>query len=299
MAPLSTVIVAYNSGEFLRHCLAALGSGPGEVVVVDNGSPDGETGVRCGEFPEVRLIERPRNDGFGSAANAGVAATTGRWVLLLNPDAWPIDDAVERLVEFAESRPGLGAAGPLLFDADGQPQRSTIRPPLAPASLALWAAFPRALSGAYGMWRRATSVVRRDKMRPAEFLQGAALLLRRDAFEQVEGFDENFFMYGEDADLCARLREAGWGVELSPVARFVHLGGGSTRADTERMQLELLRSWLRLIAKLKGVGEAERARRWLLRTMRLRALASRGPRHRAIASWLASGRAGDLLGLPE
>ena len=298
MEPLSTVIVAYNSGEFLRRCLAAVGSGHGDVVVVDNGSPAGETGVLCDAFPEVRLIERPRNDGFGSAANAGVAATTGRWVLLLNPDAWPVDDAIERLVEFAETRPGLGAAGPLLFDADGQPQRSTIRPPLAPAPLAIWAAFPGPVSGAYGVWRRATDVVRRGKVRPTEFLQGAALLLRRDAFEQVGGFDESFFMYGEDADLCARLREAGWGVELSPVGRFVHIGGGSTRADSDGMQIELLRSWLRLIAKLKGVGEAERARRWLLRTMRLRAVVSRGP-HRAIASWLASGRAGDLLGLPE
>jgi GT2 family glycosyltransferase len=299
LGPVSTVIVAYNSGEFIRRCLAAVGSGQGEVVVVDNGSPQGDADVPRDEFPDVRVIPASGNLGFGSAANAGVAATSERWVLLLNPDAWPIDDGIDRLVRFAEGRPGLGATGPLLFDADGQAQRSTIRPPLGPVQLALWAAFPGAATGAYGMWRRATSAVRRGRVRRAEFLQGAVLLVRREAFERVGGFDESFFMYGEDADLCLRLREAGWSVELCPSARFVHVGGGSTGSDPEGMQIELLRSWLRLIAKLKGIGQAERARRWLLRAMRVRALASRGPRNRAVASWLASGRAGELLGLPE
>ena len=136
-------------------------------------------------------------------------------------------------------------------------------------------------------------------MRPGEFLQGAALLLRRDAFEQVGGFDESFFMYGEDADLCARLRAAGWSVGLRPDARFVHVGGGSMREDSERMQLELLRSWLRLIVKLKGLDEAERSRRWLVRALRVRSLPSRGTRARDVISWLASGQAGDLLGASE
>jgi GT2 family glycosyltransferase len=294
LASISIVIVAYNSGEFLRHCLAAVGSGHGEVVVVDNGPAEGELEV-AGEA--VRLIGRPRNDGFGTAANVGVAATSGRWVLLLNPDAWPIDDGVERLLEFAESRPGLAAAGPTLFDPAGRPQRSTIRPPLGAAPLAAWVAFPRAVTSMYGAWRWVTSLVRRKRVRPTEFLQGSALLVRRDAFEQVGGFDESFFMYGEDADLCARLRGTGWEVELCPAARFVHVGGGSTGSDSEGMQFELLRSWLRLIAKHKGIREAERARRWTSRAVRARALAS--PRRRPVANWLASGHARELLGLPE
>ena len=91
MASISIVIVAYNSSELLRRCLAAVGSGHGEVVVVDNGSAEGEHDV-AGET--VRLIRRSNNDGFGTAANAGVAATSGPWVLLLNPDAWPIEDGI-------------------------------------------------------------------------------------------------------------------------------------------------------------------------------------------------------------
>jgi N-acetylglucosaminyl-diphospho-decaprenol L-rhamnosyltransferase len=299
LTPVSTVIVAYNSGEYLRRCLAALGSSHDDVVVVDNGPPGAGTSALCAEFPGVRLIERSRNEGFARAANVGVGATAGTWVLLLNPDAWPIDDAVERLVAFAGSRPGLGVTGPRLQGADGKPQRSTIRPPLSPAALAAWAAFPHAVSGAYGIWRRAGRLLPRREVGKAEFLQGAALLLRRRAFEQIGGFDESFFMYGEDADLCARLRAAGWTVELCPVASFVHVGGASTRSDPGRMGLEMLRSWLRLMAKLKGIGEAERARRWLLRALRVRALGSRRGRHRATTAWLASGCVRELLGLPE
>jgi N-acetylglucosaminyl-diphospho-decaprenol L-rhamnosyltransferase len=295
LAPVSIVIVAYNSGDHLSRCLAALGSGRGDVVVVDNASPGEEAALVRDRFPHVRLIERPRNDGFGSAANAGVAVTRSRWVLLLNPDAWPIDDALERLVAFAEGEPGLGATGPLLCDAAGRPQRSIIKPPLTPAALAAWAAFPGAVSRLYGTLRKAA----RRGVGAGEFLQGSALLVRRDAFEAVGGFDESFFMYGEDADLCARLRDAGWTVTLCRGAGFVHVGGGSTAEDAERMHLELLRSWIRLIAKRKGIREAERARRRVLLAMRVRAFGSRAPRQRAAAAWLASGGVGELLGPPE
>jgi N-acetylglucosaminyl-diphospho-decaprenol L-rhamnosyltransferase len=289
LAPLSIVIVAYQSGGFLRHCLAAAADCAGELVVIDNGAPDPETETICGAFSNVRLIERARNEGFGSAANAGVAATEGHWILLLNPDAWPEGDAVERLVRFAEEEPGLGAAGPLLYDPEGRPQRSTIRPPLSPLALALWAAFPHGVSRAYGVLRGPARHTPRD----GEFLQASALLVRREAFEEVGGFDEGFFMYGEDADLCARLRDAGWGLAVCQEARFVHVGGGSTGADGERMAIELVRSWLRLISKRKSLRQAERARRWLLMTLRLRR------RLPTAAGWLASGRAADLLDLRE
>ena len=299
VSAVSIVIVAYESGEFLRRCLAAVGSGHGDVIVVDNGSSSGETRLVCSEFPTVRLIERSSNEGFGTAANVGIAASEAPWILLLNPDAWPQGDAIDRLVRFAKRRPRVGAAGPLLSGLDGRPQRSAIRPPLGPAALALWAASPRAVSGAYGLWRSATAFARRRPVRTVEFLQGAVLLLRREAFDEVRGFDESFFMYGEDADLCARLRDAQWEVVLCPDARFVHVGGGSTGRNPERMRIELLRSWLRLIAKRKGMEEAERARRWLLLALRLRALALRGTRERAAAGWLASGGVGDLLTLPR
>ena len=296
---VSTVIVTYQSGDYLRRCLTAVSRGHGDVTVVDTGSSDEEARLVRTEFPNVRLIERSRNDGFGSAANVGIAASDSPWILLLNPDAWPEGDAIDRLVRFAEGRPRVGAAGPLLSGPDGRPQRSTIRAPLGHAALAFWGAWPRASSWAYGLWRRATAFARARPVGTVEFLQGAVLLLRREAFEEVGGFDESFFMYGEDADLCVRLRNAGWDLALCPDARIVHVGGVSTGRNPERMRVELLRSWLRLIAKCKGMDEAERARRWLLLALRLRALALRRTGEGSAASWLASGGVRDLLTLPQ
>jgi len=292
LSSVATVIVAYNSGEFLRRCLAAVGSDHAETLVVDNGSPERSAADVCAELGHVRLIERARNDGFATAANAGVAATTAPWVLLLNPDAWPLGDGIETLLAYAERDPRTAAVGPLLVDEDGQPTRSTIRAPLSAAALALWVALPKRVSAAYAVWRRATGDKASDRVLADEFLQGSALLLRRSAFEEVGGFDESFFMYGEDADLCARLRGAGWGVELCTDATFVHVGGGSSGGAGERLRIELLRSWLRLIAKRDGIARAERARRWLQRSLRIKG-------QRDAAAWAGSGGVGDLLGLPE
>jgi N-acetylglucosaminyl-diphospho-decaprenol L-rhamnosyltransferase len=234
-------------------------------------------------------MERPRNDGFATGANAGVATTGAPWVLLLNPDAWPLGDGVATLLSCAQGDPRAGALGPLLVDADGRPARSTIRPPLSPGALAVWAALPKRVSRAYGLWRRATGHRSGDRVRSGEFLQGAALLLRREAFDAVGGFDEDFFMYGEDADICSRLRAAGWAVELCPDATFLHVGGGSSAGAGPRMRIELMRSWLRLIAKRDGIARAERARRWLLLSLRL-------TRQREVGAWAASGPVGELLG---
>jgi GT2 family glycosyltransferase len=296
---VSIVIVTYNSAEYLGRCLAAIGDDGAEIVVVDNASLDGGTELVRRDFPHVNVIEQRRNTGFGAAANLGAAAASNRWILLLNPDAWPMEDAVDRLVEFAERRPRLGAAGPVLLHPEGGQQRSILKPPLSPAALAAWAAFPSAISGVYGVWRRVTARFRRIRVGDAEFLQGAALLVRAEAFAQVGGFDESFFMFGEDADLCARLRDAGWTVALCPAARFIHVGSGSTRTDGERMYRELLRSWLRLIGKREGLRRADRARRWLVCGLRLRALRSRDVTLREAADWLESSPAADLLRAPR
>jgi GT2 family glycosyltransferase len=287
LTALAIVIVAYNSGELLRRCLTALG--PRAVVVVDNASPDGQTAPVCGAFGHVRLIERSHNDGFAVAANAGVAATAEPWVLLLNPDAWPVGAGVEALLACAERHGRAGAVGPLLVDDSGQPARSTIRPPLSPATLAAWAALPKRVTRGYELWRRSTHRGTADQVRRGEFLQGSALLLRREAFDAVGGFDESFFMYGEDADLCERLQAAGWGLELCPDATFVHVGGGSSAGEGNRMRIELLRSWLRLIAKRDGLARAQRAQRWLGWALRLSG-------QREAARWARSSYVGELLG---
>jgi len=132
-----------------------------------------------------------------------------------------------------------------------------------------------------------------------EFLMGAVLLLRREAVDQVGDFDERFFMFSEETDLCYRMHEGGWKVEFFPDAEFVHVGGASTKPEWGRMYREQLRGHLLFLSKHKDVQEAERARRMLVRALRIRARIFRGDRgqaYRQAADWLASGSARTLLG---
>jgi GT2 family glycosyltransferase len=127
---------------------------------------------------------------------------------------------------------------------------------------------------------------------------GAVLLVRREAIAQVGGFDERFFMFSEETDLCFRMRQAGWTVEFYPEAEFVHVGGASTRVEWGRMYREQLRGHLLFLAKHQSLYRAEQARRLLVRALRLRALLFRGERsatYRQAAAWLASGNAKALI----
>jgi GT2 family glycosyltransferase len=275
---VSVVVVSYNTRDLLRRCLRKLIDQGQEVLVVDNASTDGSAELVRTEFPGVRLIAMAKNVGYGAGANAGLRATDGPCVLLLNADAWPEDGAVERLLEHAEREPGVAMVGPRLVDERGRPQRSVFAQPLGGFALATSTAFPHLVSGAYGLWQRA---IRRDRVVEArEFVMGAALLMRRDAVVQVGGFDEAFFMYDEEVDLAFRLRRAGWRIEFCPSAVFVHIGGASTRTAPEQMRRERLRSHIRFLAKHRGLRTARSGRRLLVFALRIR-------RWRSEAAWLA------------
>jgi N-acetylglucosaminyl-diphospho-decaprenol L-rhamnosyltransferase len=298
MSDVSIVIVSFNGRGYLERCLGAVVGGPHEVVVVDNASTDGSPDLVRERFPSVRLLELPENRGFGAGSNAGMEAASGRWLLLLNSDAWPVGDAIERLAAFAESRPQLAVAGPRVVGLDGRPQASVRGFPtlwrLATEYYFLRKLAPRsrALNAFYGAGFDYRSP------READWLMGSVLLLRREAVEEADGFDERFFMFSEEVDLCYRLRRAGWTVEFTPAAEFVHVGGGSTRPVWGRMFLEQLRGHLRFLAKHDGPAQAERARRLLLASLRLRAFVFPGERGRTYdeaAAWLASGDARTLL----
>ena len=298
MSDVSIVIVSYNGRDVLERCLSEVAGGPHEVIVVDNASTDGSAELARERFPSVRLVALGENVGFGAANNEGMRIASGRYFLLLNSDAWPVADAIERLVAFAERRPEVGVAGPRLRSLDGSVQISV-------------RGFPT-------LWRLATEYFFLRKLAPgtpllnafygagfdyesereAEFLMGAVLLLRRDAVEQVGGFDPSFFLFSEETDLCYRMRKAGWKVVFTPEAEFVHVGGASARREWGRMYREQLRSHLRFFAKHEGLRRAEQARKLLVLALRLRSVLFRGERartYREAAEWLASASAGALL----
>jgi len=284
---LAVVVVSFESRIYLERCLDVWRKLPYTVVVVDNASTDGS--ADAARMRADRVLELEENVGFGAAANAGIAATREPFVLVTNADAWPQGDAPARLLRCVERDATIGALGPALVGDDGRPQ-----PTRLPMPSRWWTGRPAVTTQ--------PSATRFTPRLPfagerAHFLVGAALLLRRDTLERVGGFDPAFFLFNEELDLCRRIVAAGWRLETCPEATFVHVGGVSMRPRWNEVYREQLRGHLRLLRKHEGVEAAERARRWLSLSLRLRA-AGRGTRGRALretAGWLGSHSLEDLL----
>ena len=292
MSDVSVVVVTFNSAEWIERCLDSVRGY--ETIVVDHGSTDGTIELARQTFPEARLIEQ-ENLCMGGGNNTGMRLASGRYFLLLNSDAWVLDDGIEELARFADDHPDAAVLGPRLLNPDGSLQRS------ARAFPTLWR-----LTTEYLFLRKLAPRSRalntfyeggfdHDEVREVDWLFGACLLVRRDAADEVGLFDEDFFMFSEETDWCYRFRQAGWSVYFFPGAEVVHVGGASHGG---RLFAENVRGHLRFLAKHRGTREAERARRLLLAGVRLRLLLFRGERrrgYREAARWLSSGNAASLL----
>jgi N-acetylglucosaminyl-diphospho-decaprenol L-rhamnosyltransferase len=285
---VSVVVVTYNALPWLEQCLdSVLGR---DVVVVDNGSTDETVAFARGRG--VRVIEQ-ENKGMGGGNNAGMRATDGRYYFLLNSDAWVKADGLDRLVEFADAHPEAAVVGPKLLNPEGTLQRSARGEPtlwrLATEYLFIRKLAPRS--------RRLNPLYRgdfaHDRTEEVDWLYGPALLVRREAADAVGLFDEDFFMFSEEVDWMTRFRRAGWSIVFFPGAEVVHVGGASHGGN---LYVENLRGHLRFIAKHRGAKEAERVRRLLLWSLRLRAVLLRREEYREGVRFLSSGSARTLLG---
>ncbi|MEA2562774.1 MAG: hypothetical protein QOH06_4278 [Acidobacteriota bacterium] len=229
---IAAVVVNYNTRDLLRSCLESIrGEGLPEVVVVDNASTDGSPEMVQSEFPEVRLIANRHNPGYGGGANQGIAACTAPYVLLLNSDTFLDRGAPAQLAAWLDRHPRAAIAGPRLLNPDGTLQSSCF-PYLTPFNVLVlntWLNRPaRALPRFRPTWRGTPS-------RNGHWVKGAALAIRREAFAAVGGFDESYFMYAEELDLCYRLHGAGWEIHYTPEATVVHVEGASTEQDRHAM----------------------------------------------------------------
>jgi hypothetical protein len=251
MIDLSIVIVSWNVRDLLRQCLdslAAQQSPAVEVIVVDNGSTDGSVEMARAEFPAVALIANADNRGFPAANNQGIRAANGRYVLLLNPDTQVAADALAALVVFADAHPDVGVVGPQLLNPDGSVQSSRRRfPTLATAlfeSTWLQPYAPRRLLDHYYVRDRPD-----DLQQGVDWVDGAALMARRTAIDQVGLLDEGFFMYSEELDWCRRFRAAGWRVTYEPAARIVHHRGKSSEQAVAARHIHFQTSKVRYFRK--------------------------------------------------
>ena len=251
---VAIVVVSFNARDALAACLDSLTRYVGvsaETVVVDNASADGSVDEVGARNPGVQVIANPLNVGFARACNQGVRATTAPRILFLNPDATVSAGTVEVLAARLDAAPDVGAVGPLTRDPDGTIQVST-GPDLSPATERRQRRLVR------GVRRRIPEALRTAEARHARehepaWVSGACLMARREAFDAVGGFDEAFFLYEEDADLCRRLRSAGWRVVFTPAAEIRHRLGQSMARLPERARLEYHRSHLIYYRKHNGV----------------------------------------------
>ena len=291
-ARVACVVVTYDALPWIERCLASVAGT--ETVVVDNGSSDGTPDAVREGFPQVRVVEE-ENRGLAAGWNRGIAETDAEHVLILNADAWLVEDALARLVDAADCHPRAAAVGPRLQNGDGTLQRSVRGYPtlwrLATEYLYLRKLAPgsRALNAFYG------AGFDHESEREVEWVMGACFLLRRGAYDEVGPFDERYFLFSEEVDWMRRAADAGWGVVFTPAARCVHVGGV---AHGGRMFRENVRGHLRYLSLHGGPGEAEKARKLLRASLLARGRLHRGERgrlYREAASWLGSGDVEALL----
>lgn len=233
-ADVAVLIVSYNTEDLLRESLRSVYEQRGglrqQVIVVDNGSVDGSVDMIRAEFPEVELIDAKQNLGFARGVNLAATRANADFLLLLNPDTVVLDRALERLVDFARSHPGHGLYGGRALRRDGSLELSSCW-----ALPTVWSitCFALGLSTAFRHSRwfdpEAMADWRRDTVREVGIITGCLLLAPRDAWRKLGEFDERYFMYGEDADLAFRAREAGYRPIICPEACIIHdVGKAST-----------------------------------------------------------------------
>ena len=231
VADFSIVIVNWNGGALLLDCLASIHSNTGglkvETVVVDNDSKDDSVGQVRRRFPEVRVIASGGNLGFGRACNIGTKATTGSLVMFLNPDALLLAGTLDRIHQFMRAHPQVGGVGSMVKDLDGTVQELGIqRDPTPPLEFFKMFAGFRAGDRDAGGW-----LPRKDPRTSGAVtkLYGACLTVRRDVFERIAGFDDRFFMYCEDVDICRRILADGRELYYLAEAEVVHNQGSCSR----------------------------------------------------------------------
>ncbi len=230
---VSVVVVNYRSAELTVRALEAAARAAGglalEEIVADADSPPEELELLRARRPQARILELRANRGFAAGNNAAIAVAGGRYLLLLNPDAFAQDDAVVRLVARLDEQPGTGLLAPLLLNEDGSPQDNVHR--RFPSLLTLFVDFCAPVAFLVRGGPLDLHHIPRSRLsgpQPIAHATGAALMVRAGAAAAAGTLDEGFFMYLEETEWQRRMARAGWAREVLPGARFVHLGGASS-----------------------------------------------------------------------
>ena len=246
---MAVAIINHNTCDQLHACLQSIFletvavHKKGMVIVVDNASTDGSVAMLRDEFPWVTVQANEDNPGYGTAANQAIRLVSASWmakyVLLLNSDTRLMPFTLQALVDYLEGNPRVAIAGPLLLGLDGKLQNSCFSYPDLLNTLLTQTSLGKVAGLVPLIKERFQPDCSDQQARAVPWLLGAALAIRREAFAAIGGFDESFFMYSEEVDLCYRLAQAGWQIHFVPQAAMIHVGGASTRRY--RKEMEVLR----------------------------------------------------------
>ena len=271
MAYLSIILVNYNGSKFIYNCLNSLtqmgNDCDQEIIIVDNCSTDNSVEIIKDNFPEFKLISSQTNLGFSKANNLAVNHAQGKHLLFLNTDIILTESTPKLLSDYLEQHQYIAAIGARIIFEDGSYQLSSGKLPNLAVEL-----IDKIRYGLDRQWHQLFSCLydrQYSKIREVEWVTGACLMICRDVFEQIGGFDESFFMYFEDKDICKRVRDAGFKVVYYPRTSLIHLLGGSSKGvkksvntyyrDSQlyyyqkhlwRFQTEVLKFYLRLSGKV-------------------------------------------------
>lgn len=257
---LSIVIVGWNTKDLLKQCLDSVYTNPPQcnfdVWVVDNASSDASVEMVKSSFPNIRLIENEKNVGFAAANNQALKICSGSFILLLNPDTIVKSGVFDRLLSYMKDNPQVGATGPLLLNGDGSFQLSCY--PFPSVSREFWRLFYLDKLVPYGIYdsKNWSQITPRD----VDSIQGACLLVRKEVLDQVGLFDDSFFLYSEEIDLCYRIKMAGWRLVWVPDVEVIHFGGQSSKQVATQSFLNLYRGKVKFFRKHYGSLSA-----WLYR----------------------------------
>jgi len=231
---LSIILVCWNNKEYLDPCLKSLYDtgmkNSFDIIVVDNGSTDGSQQMLAEKYPDVKIIQNSENVGLGKASNQGIEATKGRYVLLLNNDTIVNGPSFDFMVDFLNENPKVGAAGGKIFNPDGTVQSCYNN------FSTFWEEFLIATRLGELIRPGYPSIIDAEDVKSVDWITSACLMVRRTALDQVGLLDENYFIYGDEADLQYRIKAAGWTIYYLPQATLIHYGGRSmTRWPRRKM----------------------------------------------------------------
>jgi N-acetylglucosaminyl-diphospho-decaprenol L-rhamnosyltransferase len=242
---LSIIIVNWNSKDYVRKCIQSIYANARavtfEIIVVDGASYDGCGEMLGHEFPAVRFVQSQTNAGFAAGNNLGAGISHGRVLLFLNPDTEIIGNALDRLFETLNRLPNAGMAGAKLLNSDGTLQTTCIQSFPTVLNQVLASEFLRRIFPRSRLWGIKALSDETQNPSSVEVISGACMMIKRSIFRKVSGFDERFFMYSEDLDLCYRVREAGFDCRYVPGAQITHHGGGSSRSARSMFSIVMTR----------------------------------------------------------